>query len=205
MGNQLLGIDIGTSACKVAVFDESGKVLAQANEPYPVYYPKGGFAEQDAEEWWEAICKGIRTVLAQDDVDASAIRGIGVDGQSWSAIPVDKDGRALHNTPIWMDTRARHICNRVKEEIGEDEIFRVAGNDFLPSYTTPKMIWFREEKPEIFEKTARFLQSNSYIVMKLTGTMSQDYSQGYGIHFFDMEKLSYDEKLAEKMGLSTEL
>lgn len=205
MKRQLLGIDIGTSACKVAVFDEDGKVLAQANRPYRVYYPQSGWAEQNAEEWWEAVCGAVREVLSEDGVNADQIKGIGVDGQSWSAIPVDENGRVLHNTPIWMDTRARHICERVREEIGAEEIFRVAGNDFLPSYVTPKLLWFKEERPEIFHKTHKFLQSNSYLVMKLTGEMSQDYSQCYGIHFFDMEKLVYDTALAEKMGLSPDL
>ena len=205
MKQQLLGIDIGTSACKVAVFDEDGKVLAQANRPYRVYYPQNGWAEQNPEEWWEAICDAVREALSEESVSAEQIKGIGVDGQSWSAIPVDENGSVLHNTPIWMDTRARHLCEKVKKEIGADEIFRVAGNDFLPSYVTPKLLWFKEERPEVFQKTHKFLQSNSYIVMKLTGEMSQEYSQCYGIHFFHMEKLSYDMALAEKMGLSPDM
>lgn len=205
MEQQLLGIDIGTSACKVAVFDENGKVLAQANRPYQVYYPQSGWAEQNPEEWWEAICDAVRDVLSQEGVNAEQIKGIGVDGQSWSAIPVDANGSVIHNTPIWMDTRARQLCESVKEKIGADEIFRVAGNDFLPSYVTPKLLWFQEERPEVFRKTYKFLQSNSYIVMKLTGEMSQEYSQCYGIHFFHMEKRCYDTALAEKMGLSPEL
>jgi xylulokinase len=205
MGKRLLGIDIGTSACKVAVFNETGEVLAQSNQPYQVYYPDNGWVEQDADEWWHAICKGIKDVLSQEQIRADEICGIGVDGQSWSAIPVDRSGAVLDRTPIWMDTRARHICERIKADVGEDQIFAVAGNDFLPSYTTPKMIWFKENKPEIFHRTYKFMQSNSYIVFKLTGVMSQDHSQGYGIHFFDMNKLAYDEALAEKMGLSKEL
>lgn len=205
MIKQLMGIDIGTSACKVAVFDQDGQVLATANEPYKVYYPALGWAEQDPDEWWQAIVAAIKTVLDSPLVDSSLIAGIGIDGQSWSAIPVDKAGNALARTPIWMDTRARDICDRVKAKIGEDEIFKVAGNDFLPSYTTPKMIWFKEEHPDIFARTYKFLQSNSYIALKLTGIMSQDLSQGYGIHFFDMDKLSYDEDLARKMGLSVDL
>lgn len=205
MKRQLLGIDIGTSACKVAVFDEDGKVLAQSNRPYDIYYPQNGWVEQNAEEWWKAICDGIHDVLSQDGVSAEQIKGIGVDGQSWSAIPIDRGGRVLCNTPIWMDTRARQICDRVKNDIGEDAIFNVAGNDFLPSYTTPKILWFKEEKPEIYKNTYKFLQSNSFIVMKLTGVLSQDYSQSYGIHFFDMEKLKYDEELAGKMGVSLDV
>lgn len=205
MGKLLLGIDIGTSACKVAVFDEDGAVLAQAVKDYRVYYPESGWAEQDPEEWWNAICEGIKEILTEKKVSADEICGIGVDGQSWSAIPVDRDGNVLYRTPIWMDTRARDICDRIKGEDFAEEIFETAGNDFLPSYTTPKMLWFREERPEVFRNTYKFLQSNSYIVYKLTDQMSQDYSQGYGIHFFDMNRLTYDEQLANKLGLTQEL
>lgn len=205
MEQLLLGIDIGTSACKVALFNRRGEVLSQSNKGYPLYYPQPGWVEQDPDEWWEAICAGIREVLDNSGVRPEDIAGIGIDGQSWSAIPVDRDGNCLAKTPIWMDTRARDICERVKEEVGFDRIFAVAGNDFLPSYSTPKMLWFKEERPEIFEKTYKFLQSNSYIVYKLTGVMSQDMSQGYGIHFFCNKTCTYDAELAEELGLSADL
>ena len=142
MAKLLLGIDIGTSACKVAVFDKSGRVLVQANKPYELYYPNPGWVEQDPDEWWEAICEGIKDCLAADEVSAEDIVGIGIDGQSWSAIPVDENGNCLAKSPIWMDTRARDICDEVKAKLGFHKIFDVAGNDFLPSYTTPKMLLF---------------------------------------------------------------
>lgn len=204
MRKLLLGIDIGTSACKIAVFDVDGNVLAQANEGYQLYYPNPGWVEQDPDEWWEAICKGIKNVMKDGKIAPEEIAGIGIDGQSWSAIPVDEEGNCLAKTPIWMDTRARDICERVNKEVGADRIFEVAGNGFNPSYTTPKMIWFKEERPDIYEKTYKFLQSNSYIAYKLTGVMSQDKSQGYGIHFFDMKSCTYDAALAEELGLSVD-
>lgn len=204
MSNLLLGIDIGTSACKVAVFDESGKVLASASESYSLYYPNPGWVEQNPDEWWQAICVATKKITAHDNI-AENIVAIGIDGQSWSAIPVDRDGNCLHNSPIWMDTRARDISERVRESIGEEHIFKIAGNGFEPAYTTPKLIWFKENVPEVYNKTYKFLQSNSYIALKLTGVMSQDISQGYGIHFFDQEKLRYDEDLAKELGLSTDL
>lgn len=202
---QLLGIDIGTSACKITVFSEDGVPLATSNQPYNVYYPHPGYVEQSPNEWWTAICSGIKEVLSSDKVDSSQIAGIGVDGQSWSCIPVDRLGNVLFNTPIWMDTRAADICTRYKNLIGEDKIFDVAGNDFLPSYTTPKIIWFKENYPEIYRNTSFFLQSNSYIVYKLTGKFSQDLSQGYGIHFFNMSTLTYDESLADEFGIDSNL
>ena len=136
----LLGIDIGTSACKAAVFEESRRVFAHTSEDYPVYYPHPGWVEQDPEEWWEAVCRAVRRLLEQNQIQPSRIAGIGIDGQSWSAIPVDREGNCLAKTPIWMDTRARDICSRVNEQVGADRIFEVAGNGFTPSYSTPKML-----------------------------------------------------------------
>ncbi len=203
MKELLLGIDIGTSACKAAVFRPDGAVAAQATRSYPVYYPAGGWAEQEPEEWWAAVCEALHEVF--ETVPAREVCAVGVDGQSWSSIPVDREGSALARTPIWMDTRAREICGRVVREVGEDEIFRVAGNGFQPSYSTPKMLWLREAQSEVFARTYKFLMSNSYIVLKLTGRMSLDFSQCYGLHFFDMAKLTFDEDLAARLGLSTGL
>lgn len=202
---QLLGIDVGTSACKVAVFDEDGKVLAQASRPYEVYYPASGWAEQDPNEWWEAICDATKEVLASEEVQNDLICGIGVDGQGWSTIPVDRQGRCLANTPIWFDTRARYICEQVNATVSQEEIFAVSGNSFSPAYCTPKVLWFQQERPEIFRNTWKFLQSNGFVVYRLTGVASQDYSQAYGIHFFDMEKLQWAYDLAEKLGVSPDL
>lgn len=197
----LLGIDIGTSACKAALFDRKGQVLAAANGEYPVYYPEEGWAEQNPEEWWSAVCEAVRQVIREAGIQPEEIAGVGIDGQSWSAIAIDKGGKVLTNTPIWMDTRAQSICDRLNEEIGEEEIFRIAGNSLQPSYTTAKILWYKENLPEVYSKIYKILQSNSYIAFKLTGQISQDLSQGYGLHCFDMRTGQWDEEMCKKMGI----
>lgn len=86
----LLGIDIGTSACKVAIFEKSGNVVAAVNGDYPVYYPKEGWAEQNPEEWWSAVCSAVKKAIRKAGIVPDEIAGIGIDGQSWSAIAMDK-------------------------------------------------------------------------------------------------------------------
>jgi len=201
MKQYLLGIDIGTSSCKVAIFSKNGKVIASANGDYPVYYPHQGWAEQNPEEWWSAVCTAIRKVLDLGRVAPEEIAGVGVDGQSWSAIAVDENGNVLTNTPIWMDTRAKDICEELSKKIGAERIFEVAGNPFEPSYATAKIIWYQRNLPEVYKKIHKILQSNSYIVYKLTGVMSQDVSQGYGFHCFDMRTGTWDEEMCEALGI----
>lgn len=204
MSRILLGIDIGTSACKVAAFDSEGRVITQATREYKVYYPKPGFVEQDPMEWWKGVSDAIKDVLDTGKINPKSIAGVGVDGQSWSAIPVDRDGNVLGNTPIWMDTRSSDLCREVTEKIGFDRIFSNSGNAFEPTYTTPKILWLKRYMPEIYKKTYKFLQSNSYIAYKLTGAMTQDKSQGYGLHMFNMKTGQYDYNLSEALGIPVE-
>lgn len=199
MKQYLLGIDLGTSACKVALFDRNGEVMAKASQAYPVYYPHPGWAEQDPREWWQAICKAIRAMFSESPVKPEDIAGVGIDGQSWSAIPVDEKGEALANTPIWMDTRAQDICKELNEQVGAEEIFALAGNSLQPSYTTAKILWYKRNLPEVYGKIYKILQSNSYIAMKLTGVMSHDMSQGYGLHCFDIRTGTWNEAMCEKL------
>lgn len=201
MSAYLLGIDIGTSACKIAIFDQEGHVLSAVTEEYPVYYPHAGWAEQNPEEWWSAVSKAIRKALLQGDIPSTEIAGVGIDGQSWSAVAVDREGRVLANTPIWMDTRAADICRELNETVGADAIFALSGNSLQPSYTTAKILWYKREMPAIYSQIDKILQSNSYIAFKLTGAMTQDLSQGYGLHCFDMEKGVWDETMAERLGI----
>lgn len=201
----LLGIDIGTSSCKVAVFNREGLLLAKNTKHYNVYYPHEGWAEQNPEEWWAAVCNSIKEMLLNYEIAPENIAGIGVDGQSWSAVAVDKNGHVLLNTPIWMDTRAEDICRELTATIGKKEIFSCAGNSLQPFYTTAKIIWYKKNVPELYRLTYKILQSNSYIAYKLTGKLTQDISQGYGLHCFDMRKGIWDRNMCGQMGISEAL
>lgn len=200
MKEYLLGIDVGTSSCKVAVFAKNGDVVATSSADYPVAYPKAGWAEQDPNDWWDGICRALKVLWAESPVAPSEIAAIGVDGQSWSAIALDAAGEVLCPTPIWMDTRSAGLCEQVSAKMG-DELFALSGNALSPTYTTGKVLWMREHHPELFAKTAHVLQSNSYIVYRLTGALTQDVSQGYGWHCYNMRRGEWDEAMAERLGI----
>lgn len=201
----LLGIDIGTSGCKIALFSRDGSVVCSNTEEYPVYYPAPGFVEQDPNEWWEAICRGSKKLITQNNVSPVDIAGVGVDGQSWAAIAVDENGDVLTRNPIWMDTRSESICRELNETVGEDRLFAVSGNPLKAQYTTGKIIWYKKNKPDVYNKINKILQSNSYIVYKMTDVMSHDMSQGYGLHCFDMKKGKWDMDMCKALGIKSNL
>ena len=201
MKEYLLGIDIGTSACKLAVFSADGTVIDSESGSYPVYYPQSGWAEQDPEEWWAAVCGAMKRIFARGKAKPADIAGIGIDGQSWSAIALDRDGRVLSRTPIWFDMRSAEICRSLEKKIGADEIFRVAGNPLAPSYTTGKILWYKENLPEVYSHTDKILFSNAFIGWKLTGSITADVSQGYGLHCFDIRSGKWDSAMASAMGI----
>lgn len=198
----LLGIDIGTSGCKTTAFDFEGRVIATTANTYETHYPCSGWAEQDADDWWAAVRSGIRTIIREHAFNPRQIAAIGVAGQSWACLPVNDEGTPLHNAMIWLDRRAVEQAQRVKDRIGEDALVALSGNPVDAAYIVPKMLWLKENEPQVYERTYKFLQSNAYIVLKLTGIYSQDCSQCYGFHFFNISRGAWDEEIAGKMGLS---
>ncbi len=206
MGKEfLLGIDIGTSGCKITIFDFEGHVIRWITETYQTFYPSPGRVEQDANEWWRAVCRGIKHLTAMTAINPENIAGIGVDGHGWTCLPMDKFGQPLSPAMIWLDRRSVRQAEYLKKEFGANFLTELNGNPVDPAYVLPKILWLRGEEPEIFKKTHFFLQSNSFIVYKLTGIASQDYSQSYGYHCFDIKKGVWNSTVAETLNLSLDL
>lgn len=201
----LLGIDIGTSGCKMTVFDFIGQVVGSTTNSYKTYYPYIMHVEQDPLEWWQVICQQIEYLIYNYGIDTKAIAAIGIDGHSWACLPVYKDGTPLHRAMIWLDRRSEAQTHWMKDKIGEESLIYLNGNPVDPAYIVPKMLWLKQNKEDIYKSTYKFLQSNAYIVHRLTGEFTQDYSQGYGFHFFDISKGAWDEKVAERLEISLDL
>ena len=204
MGDCFLGIDIGTSACKAAVFDRAGRVRAEASRGYAVEQPHSGWAQQNPDDWWQAAALVVRD-LWDKGVRPADIAGIGVDGQSWSAVAVDGAGNSLCPTPIWYDTRSTAQCEELKRKVGEERIFACCGNPVQPGYALPKVLWYRDNWPNVLRRADKILSCNGFIVRRLTGQCTQEVSQGYGMFCFDMAKGTWDRGLAAEMGIDLNL
>ncbi len=204
-GTCLLGIDIGTSACKLVVFSEDGQALASRTIAYQTQYPHPGFVEQYPDDWWNAVCRGIREMLSEDGVSAANIAAIGIDGQGWSAIAMDDEGNVLAPDPIWLDTRAESICEELNARVGKDAIFALSGNPLKAQYVTAKILWLQRNLPQAYKKTKWILQSNGFIAYRLTGQVSMDISQAYGLHSFDMKHGRMDLDMCRALGIDPDI
>ena len=207
MKQYLLGIDIGTSAVKAALFHKAGgnRPIGVTSAEYPIYYPATGFVEQEPDDWWAAICRAVRLLLTTTKIPAEEIAGIGIDGQSWAAVAVDENGEVLAPTPIWMDTRSADICDELHERLGIERFVRTSGNPLQAGFTFPKIIWYKRNMPKVYEKAVAFLQSNSFAVLRLTGKLSQDTSLANCLGCFDLARGTYDTALCRDAGVREEL
>lgn len=205
MRELLLGLDIGTSACKCAVFDRTGALLAETSVEYETFYPAPGQAEQNPLDWWSGVCKGIRELLSDGAIVPREIVGVGTAGQSWAAVAIDAAGEPLCNSPLWFDSRAGEICAELREQGLQERLFKTSGNPLEPGYTLPKILWYKRHRKTVYQQAISILQSNSYIVYRLCGVLSQDVSQGYGLHCFDSERGCWDKDACALLGVRQSL
>ncbi len=141
-----IGIDLGTSAIKSILLDESGRLIATASEPLQVSRPAPGFSEQDPESWWRATIAAFDTLAKQAPHEMAAVRGIGLSGQQHGATLIDKAGTVLRPCILWNDVRSAQECRELEQRL--PDLRRITGNPTLPGFTAPKLVWVKKHEPE---------------------------------------------------------
>nr|MDD6336529.1 xylulokinase [bacterium] len=184
----LMGIDIGTSGTKCALFDEKGKKIASHTGEYPLYQPQNGYAEQQPEDWWRATVDGIRAVLQKSGIDAGQIAGIGLSGQMHGLVMLDGDGRVLRPAILWCDGRTQQECAELTQEIGAGQMIAITANPALPGFTAGKIRWVQKHEPDVFARCKTILLPKDYIRYRLTGTFATEVSDASGMQLMNIEK-----------------
>ncbi len=203
-GTHILTIDIGTSSTKTVLWTLDGTVVAQASQAYPLERPEPVWAEIDADLWWRAACATIQRVLAESRLDPAAIAGVGVDGVGWTLVPVTSNGDPLRPAMIWLDRRAEVEAAQLREHPRAEALIDLDANPLDPAYITPKLLWLQSHEPEIAERAHQYLACTGFIVARLTGAFTCDYTQAYGYHFFDLRRERWSTDTARALSIPIE-
>lgn len=173
----LLALDIGTSAVKASLVSDELKLLCESSHAYPTKHLPSMRAEQNAEDWWASACIAARNLFDAHPEYRNSVCAIGVSGHMLGLLPVDHAGNPLAPSMIHADNRASDQAEKIRSVIGTNEIYRMTGNVLSPSASLCKALWLKENAPEIYARTAKFLQSKDYLNFRLTGNLgSSDYS-----------------------------
>lgn len=181
-----LGIDLGTSSCKVAIVDPAGKIIDSDTESYPLYLTPNGGAEQNPEDWWNAIVKATARMVERSRIPKDMIKGIGVTGQFSGVVPVGKDSQPLRRSIIWMDTRGEPYIREIAKgtiNLGGYRIDKlrtwISRTGGAPAHSgkdsISHVLFLKNEEPDLYRDTFKFLEPKDYINLKLTGTFFGSY------------------------------
>ncbi len=195
----LMGIDVGTTGCKVVAFDEDGAVLAQAGREYPLISPQAGWYELDPDQVWNFVCDCLREVngqLARDPVSA-----LSLSSQGEAMTPITREGAVLANSPISSDSRNRKQTAEMETALGAARIYQLTGQPMGTIYTLPKILWWRENAPEILKRTWKFLCYVDFVAYRLGVEPVIDYSMAARTLAFDVNKLDWSDELLEAGGV----
>lgn len=200
----IITIDVGTSSTKTSLWDEHGRTVADTSFTYALHRPKPLWAEIDANLWWRAVCETSREVVTRSGIQVSDVRGIGIDGVGWTLLPVDHHCEPLAPAMIWLDRRAQQETEWLNALPNARQLIELDANPIDSAYITPKLLWLKQHKPDVFEATHRFLTASGFIAARLTGEFTCDFTQAYGYHFFDLAREQWDSETARQLGIPLE-
>ena len=197
----VLGIDVGTSGAKALVIDQDGVLIADAQSPCSLDTPGPGMSEQDPEDWFRAAITASRDALAQEQVDASRVRAIGMTGQMHSLVALDRSMQVIRPAILWNDQRSAPQCEQVTRELGLERLLEDTGNRMLPGFTAPKLLWMREHEPEAYDRIEHVLLPKDYIRHRFGSELATDVSDASGTSVFDCARRTWSTSMLDALDL----
>lgn len=199
-----LAIDLGSTGCRSILFDETLHLIADEYREYGLITPKEKWVEQDAELWWSLTVKTAKRVLEKAGVSKQLVRGISISSQGITIVPVDEGLHPLYNAISWLDVRADAQVREIETIIPSRELFTLTGKRNDSAYTLPKLLWLRDNKPEIFERAQYFLMPMDFLIGKLTGKVVTDHTMASGTLFYDIHNHRWCDQLLALFGIPKE-
>ncbi|WP_094551912.1 xylulokinase [Petroclostridium xylanilyticum] len=199
MAKYLLAHDLGTSGNKATLYTTDGDLVKSKVYSYDTNYFNNNWVEQEPEDWWSAVCSTTKEILK--DIDKNDVVAVSFSGQMMGCLCVDKNGVPLRKSIIWADQRAAKEADFIRDKISEDKFYKITGHRISPSYSLEKLLWVKNNEPEIYRNTYKILNSKDYIIFKLTGEFVTDYSDATGTCILDLNTLKWSEEIISITGI----
>ena len=197
----LMGLDISTTSAKALIIDASGAVIAVANSPQPISQPQPLWSEQDPADWWDGISASIRAALAESGLSGGDISAIGLTGQMHGLVLLDENGAVLRNSILWNDQRTQAQCDYMTERIGERRLIQLTGNPAVTGFTAPKVLWVRDNEPDIYARAAQILLPKDYIRYKLTDRYATDLAGAAGTSLLSVAERAWSAEVLDALDI----
>ncbi|MFC1976322.1 xylulokinase [Chloroflexota bacterium] len=197
MKNCILAHDLGTTGNKATLYDQEGALVDSTFFAYDTEYAHTSWAEQNPEDWWQAVCASTRKLLQQTRIGSDKIACIAFSGQMMGCVPLDKNAQPLRNAIIWADQRAVEQERRLAQRISPEEVYRITGHRLSASYSLCKILWLRQHQPDIYEATHKFVHAKDAIVARLTGVFVTDPSDASGMNLYHLEQGQWSERIID--------
>ena len=198
-GRYYIGVDLGTSAVKLLLVDEQGKVLRSESREYPLAFPRPGWCEQNPGDWTRACEEGLAALLSGED--ASQVAAIGVAGQMHGLVALDAAGQVIRPAILWNDGRTAQQVEYLNGVIGKDRLTEYTANIAFAGFTAPKLLWMQQEEPELYARIAKIMLPKDYVNLWLTGEHACDYSDASGMLLLDVQHRRWSEEMLRICGV----
>ena len=196
------GVDLGTSAMKVLLVDETGTVKGSTSHAYPLIFPHPGWSEQEPAEWWNALKVCVKKLL--EGIDPSQVAGLAVAGQMHGLVTLDKDDEVIRPAILWNDGRTADETDYLNTVIGKKKLSELTANIAFAGFTAPKILWMQKNEPERFARIEKIMLPKDYINYMLTGVHACDYSDASGMLLMDVEHKTWSKEMLEICGVRAE-
>lgn len=197
-----IGVDLGTSAVKLLLMDENGKICKIVSREYPLYFPHPGWSEQNPEDWFAQSMEGIRELTA--DCDKSQVQGISFGGQMHGLVALDDQDQVIRPAILWNDGRTGKQTDYLNQVIGKDKLSEYTANIAFAGFTAPKILWMKENEPENFARICKIMLPKDFLAYKLSGSFCTEYSDASGMLLLDVEHKCWSEEMLGICGITKE-
>jgi xylulokinase len=201
----LIAHDLGTTGDKASLHDDDGRLVGSVTVAYPTRFAPGGVAEQDPNDWWDALAEATRVLLARHGVAAGDVRGVAASGQMMGAVLLDAAYRPVRPALIWADRRSVAQCDTLTGKVGAEHAYRVLGHQLNPTYSITKVMWVRDHEPDVFASVRHVCLAKDYVVFRLTGRLATDPSDASSTNAYDQARGTWSDDILAAAGIDPAL